>query len=108
VDAEYDVNANKIKIFLNNPLIDFSLTVNNQLVFLLIGGDLLPYVKRMSFPIHKVFSTLGSVVRDHNEFDVVKDAKGNLSFTGKANKHLGNKSAKIEHDLNFTITAKKE
>jgi hypothetical protein len=108
VDAEYDVNANKIKIFLNNPLIDYSPAVSNQLVFLLIGGDLLPYVKRMSFPIHKVYSTLGSVVRDHNEFDVTKDAKGNLSFKGKANKHLGDKSTKMEHDLNFTISAKKE
>jgi hypothetical protein len=108
VDAEYDVDANKIKIFLNKPLIDFSVTVANQLVFLLIGGDLLPYVKRLSFPIHKVFSTLGSVVRDHNEFVMEKDAKGNLSFKGTANKHLGNKAAPIEHDLNFTITAKKE
>jgi hypothetical protein len=108
VDAEYDVDAKKIKIFLTRPLIDFSLTVANQLVFLLIGGDLLPYVKRLTFPIHKVFSTLGSVVRDHNEFDVVKDAKGNPGFSGKANKHLGNKAATIEHDLNFTLNAKKE
>ncbi len=77
VDAEYDVNANKIKIFLNDPIIDFSPAVSNQLVFLLIGGDLLPYIKRMSFPIHEVFLTLSSVVRDHNEFDVKKDAKGN-------------------------------
>ncbi|MGF2414424.1 MAG: hypothetical protein ACQUYJ_18970, partial [Ferruginibacter sp.] len=92
IDAEYDVDAKKIKIFLTRPLIDFSLTVANQLVFLLVGGDLLPYVKRLTFPIHKVFSTLGSVVRDHNEFDVTKDAKGNPVFTGKANKHLGNKA----------------
>ncbi len=108
VDAEYDVNANKIKIFLNAPIIDFSPAVSNQLVFLLIGSDLLPYIKRMSFPINKVFRTLGSVVRDNNEFDVVKDAKGNLSFKGKANKHLGSKMDKIEHDLNFTISATKQ
>lgn len=108
IDAEYDVNANKIKIFLNSPIIDFSPAVSNQLVFLLIGGDLLPYVKRMSFPIHKVFRTLGSVVRSNNEFDVKKDKNGNLSFSGKANKHLGTKADKIEHDLNFTITATKQ
>lgn len=84
VDAEYDVNANKIKIFLNKPFIDFSPAVSNQLVFLLVDGDLLPYVKRMSFPINKVLSTLGSVVRENNEFDVKKDSKGNLSFPGKA------------------------
>jgi hypothetical protein len=77
-------------------------------VFLLIGGDLLPYVKRMSFPINKVYRTLGSVVRDNNEFDVKKDSKGNLSFSGKANKHLGTGADKIEHDLNFTISAIKQ
>lgn len=108
IDAEYNVNENKIKIFLNAPILDFSPAVSNQLVFLLIGGDLLPYVKRMSFPIHKVYTTLGSVVRDHNEFDVKKDSKGNLSFSAKANKHLGTKSDKIEHDLNFTITVTKQ
>lgn len=108
VDAEYDVNENKIKLFLNAPIIDFSPAIRNQLVFLLIGGDLLPYVKRMSFPINKVFRTLGSVVRDNHEFPVVKDAKGILSFDGKANKHIGDRSSVIETDLNFTITAKKD
>lgn len=108
VDAEYDVNNDKIKIFLNSAIIDFSPAVSNQLIFLLVGGDLLPYVKRMSFPIHRAFVTLGSVVRDNHEFDIKKDAKGNLSFDGKANKHLGSKSSVIETDLNFTISAKKE
>ena len=46
--------------------------------------------------------------RSNNEFSVEKDTKGNLSFSGKANKHIGNKTDKIEHDLNFFITAKKE
>ena len=77
-------------------------------MFALVGGDLLPYIKQMNFPIHKTLTTIGSVVRSHNEFDVTKDAKGNLGFEGKANKHLGDKSSKIEHDLNFTISAKKQ
>ncbi|HMK17348.1 MAG TPA: hypothetical protein VK492_04045 [Chitinophagaceae bacterium] len=108
IDAEYDVDADKIKIFVEKSLIDFSPAVNNQLIFLLIGADLLPYFKKMTFPIHKVYNTLGSVVRDHNEFTVEKNPKGNLSFSGKANKHLGDKTEKIEHDLNFSISAKKE
>ncbi len=108
IDAEYDVNNNKIKIFINPPIIDFSPAVSNQLVFLLIGGDLLPYVKRMTFPINKAFRTIGSIVRDNHEFDVKKDAKGNLSFEGKANKHIGARSSVIETDLNITIKAKKE
>ena len=108
IDAEYDVDANRIKIFFNNALMDFLPTVQNQLIFLEIGADLFPYIKKMTFPIAKVFSTFGSVVRSNNEFPVEKDAKGNISFTKKANKHLGDQKSKIEHDLNFTITAKKE
>ncbi|GAB2823099.1 MCP four helix bundle domain-containing protein [Ferruginibacter profundus] len=108
VDAEYDVDANTIKIFFNNALMDFSDAVNNQLIFLEVGADLLPYIKKMTFPIAKVFSTFGSVVRSNNEFVVTKGPKGSLSFTKKANKHLGDKSSKIEHDLNYTITASKE
>ena len=108
VDAEYDTDNDKIKLFLNNPIIDFSPAVTNQFIFLLVGGDLLPYFKRMNFPIHKIFRTLSSVVWKNNEFTVDKDAKGNLSFTGKANKHLGGKSEKMEHDLNFSLSAKKE
>ena len=108
IDAEYDVDNDKIKIFVDDALIDFSIYVTNKFVFLLVGGDLLPYIKQMNFPIHPAKLTIGSVLRSHNEFTMDKDSKGNLSFTGKANKHLGDKSARIEHDLNFTITAKKE
>ncbi len=108
IEAEYDVDAGKIKLFVAKPMIDFSPAIVNQLVFLMIGADLLPYFKRMLFPIHKAYRTLVSVVRDHNEFTVEKDAQGNLSFSGKANKHLGSKSDKIEHNMNYSVTAKKE
>jgi len=108
IDAEYDVDAGKIKIFVNEAILDFTIYVTNKFVFLLVGPDLLPYIKQMNFPIHQARLTINSVVRDHNEFDVIKDAKGNLSFKGKANKHLGDKSSTMEHDLNFTISAKKE
>lgn len=108
LDAEYDVDAKKIKLFTNSALIDFSPAVVNQFIFLLVGADLLPYIKRMMFPIHKALSTISSVVKDNNEFTMDKDSKGNLSFVGKTNKHIGNPSAKIEHDLNFYIAAKKE
>ncbi|MGI8583644.1 MAG: hypothetical protein ACR2KX_15710, partial [Chitinophagaceae bacterium] len=108
MDAEYDVDANKIKLFVNGAIIDFSPAVVNQVIFAEIGGDLFQYIKRMTFPIHKVFRTLGSVLYKNNEFTIDKDPKGNLSFAGKANKHLGSKTDKIEHDLNFSLFAKKE
>jgi hypothetical protein len=108
VDAEYDVNSDKIKLFINNPIIDFSPAVSNQFIFILVGVDMLPYIKRMTFPIHKVFLTLGSVLSDNNKFEIKKDNKGNLGFNGKVNKHIGNKTTIRETDLNFSITAKKE
>lgn len=107
VDAEYDVNANKIKIFLTNTEIDFTSYVANVFVFVMIGMDQLPYIKHMTFPIHTVKLTLGTLIKEHNEFDVKKDSKGNISFKGKYNKHIGNKTTERETDLNFSIEAKK-
>jgi len=39
---------------------------------------------------------------------VDKDAKGNLGFSGKINKHISSCSDKIEQELNFSISPKKE
>src|SRR5665647_1202999 len=108
VDAEYDVDADKIKIFLNPAIVDFTDLVTTQFLFLEVGGDLLPYIKKMNFPIAKAASTIGSVIRPNNEFTVDKDSKGNLSFTGKGNRHIGSKTDKIEINLNFYIVAKKD
>ena len=108
VDADYDVNANKIKIFLTETTIDFTSYVANVFVFVMVGMDQLPYIRHMTFPIHTVKLTLGTLIKEHNEFDVKKDAKGNLSFEGKYNKHIGNKTSEREHDLNFSISAKKQ
>ena len=108
IDAEYDVDAGKIKIFINPAIIDFTDLIATQFVFLLVGGDLLPYIKKMNFPISKARLTINSVVKDHNEFTVEKDAKGNLSFSGKGHRHIGSPADEREHDLNFTISATKQ
>ncbi|HTE30677.1 MAG TPA: hypothetical protein VK666_09920, partial [Chryseolinea sp.] len=108
IDAEFDVEENKIKIFVNEAIFDFTIYVTNKLVFLLVGGDLLPYVKQMNFPIHQARLTINAVIRANNEFDVKKDANGNLSFEGKGNKHIGDGSTVRETDLNFQLSAKKE
>ena len=108
MDAEYDVDAKKIKIFLNKALIDFTPFIANQLIFVEIGPSMLPYIKHMIFPIHPVFRTLGAVERSHDEFEMKSDSKGNLSFSGKANKHIGEKTDRIEHNLNYSISASKQ
>jgi hypothetical protein len=108
MDAEYDVDAKKIKLFINGAIVDFFDHVANQFVFLMVGPDLIPYPKKMTFPIHKARLTINGVVNGQNEFTVETDAKGNESFTGKGNRHIGDKSTVRETDLNFTISAKKD
>ena len=108
IDAEYDVDAKKIKIFVNDAIIDFSKLVANQFVFLMVGQDLIPYPKKMDFPIHKAKTTMNGIFIVFKEFDVEKDSKGNESFKGKGNRHIGDKTSIRETNLNFTLTAKKE
>ncbi len=108
IDAEYDVDAKKIKIFVNDPLIDFSNLVTNQFVFLMVGQDLIPYPKKMEFPIHKAKTTINGIFISFKEFDVKKDAKGNEIFDGKGTRHIGDKTSIRETNLNFTLSAKKE
>ncbi len=109
VDAEYDVDSKKIRIFLaKSALIDFSELVATQFLFVMFGGDLLPYPKKMNFPIQKARTTIDAVVYNHNEYTVEKDAKGNESLSGKGSRHIGDQSSARETKLNFTITAKKD
>ncbi len=108
VDAEYDVNARKIKIFVNRSIADFSDFIVNQFIFFMIGQDMIPYPKTMSFPIHKAKTTINGIFISFKEFDVEKDSKGNESFKGKGTRHIGDKTSIRETNLNFTLTAKKE
>ncbi|HVG15350.1 MAG TPA: hypothetical protein VM935_10325 [Chitinophagaceae bacterium] len=108
IDAEYDVDAGKIKLFVNEALVDFSPFIANQYVFVMFGGDLIPWIKKMTFPIHKARLTINGVLSSNNEFTVKKNAQGNLSFEGNANRHIGDGATVRETDLNFTISAKKD
>lgn len=108
IDAEYDTENEKITIFFNEALIDFTALVKNEFYFVLVGGDLLPYIKKMTFPIHKAAITIKGSIKGNNEFDVKKDKKGNLSFSGKASRHLGSPAEKMEHFLNYSLSAKKD
>ena len=108
IDAEYDVDAKKIKIFVNKSIADFSDLVANQFIFFMVGQDLIPYPKTMSFPIHKAKTTINGIFISFKEFDVEKDSKGNESFKGKGIRHIGDKTSIRETNLNFTLTAKKE
>jgi hypothetical protein len=108
IDAEYDVNAKKIKIFVNKSIADFSDMVANQFIFLMVGPDLIPYPKTMSFPIHKAKTTINGIFISFKEFDVERDSKNNENFHGKGTRHIGDKTSIRETHLNFTLNAKKE
>ena len=108
IDAEYNVDAKKIKIFVNDALIDFTDLVANQFVFLIIGQNMIPYPKKMNFPIHKAKTTINGIFIFFKEFDIEKDSKFNESFHGKGNRHIGDKTSIRETNLNFTLTVKKE
>ncbi|MET0634462.1 MAG: hypothetical protein ABWZ25_00460 [Chitinophagaceae bacterium] len=107
IDAEYNVDEDKIKIFVNEALIDFSLYVANQFVFVMYSIDGLIRIKHMTFPIHKAHTTIRGVL-DAQQFVMKKDGKGNLSFQGKGNRHIGDGTTVRETDLNFTIMCTKE
>jgi hypothetical protein len=74
----------------------------------LVGPDLLPYIKKMDFPIHPAQLTIKGSLNKDNEFPVDKDKSNNLSITAKRNRHIGSPKDKIETDLNLSITAKKD
>jgi len=107
IDAEYDVDANTMKLFLNEPMIDFSTLVNYTYGYIGIAAGI-PLVTRVTFPINKAKLTLNAVVSQNNELTVTNDAKNSLNITGKGDRHIGSETSEIEHKIRFTLTAKSE
>lgn len=109
IDAEYNTGTEKIKIFINPALIDFNTTpfVYNRQFFIQWAAGL-PKLRMMDYPISNARLTINASLKDKTEFDMKKDAKGNLSFGGKIKRHIGSKTDEREHFLGITIALKKE
>ncbi|HLG41014.1 MAG TPA: hypothetical protein VI461_15140, partial [Chitinophagaceae bacterium] len=106
VDAEYNTQTGKIKIFINEALMDFwPETIFNSQIFIQWSAGL-PKLRRMDYPIAKARRTINAALKDNNEFDIKKDPKGNLSFSETAKRHID--GDENEHLLEVTISAKKE
>jgi hypothetical protein len=105
IDAEYDTETETIKVFLNDPILDFTPLVKYTYGYIAIAAGI-PLVTRVDFPINKAKLTLNAVVYQNNELQVTKDAKNNLSIKGKGERHIGSQADPIEHQINFTLTAK--
>jgi hypothetical protein len=106
IDADYDVETGKIKIYCNEAIVDFSEQVKYTYGYVMIAAGI-PLVTRVDYPINKAKLTLAKVIEKNNDFTVVADANNNLSFTKKANFHMGAGTA-IEHDINFTMTVRSD
>jgi hypothetical protein len=107
VDAKYDTDAETIKIFLNDAIIDFTPLVKYTYGYIAVAAGI-PLVTRVDFPINKAKLTLNAVVSRNNELNVIKDSKNNLAVKGSGDRYIGSKADPIEHEIGFTLTAKND
>jgi hypothetical protein len=106
IDADYDVEAGKLKIYCNEAIVDFSDQVKYVYGYIMIAAGI-PLVVRVNYPINKAKLTLAKVIEKNNDFTIKADAQNNLSFSKQANFKMGVGTA-IEHNINFSVTAKSD
>jgi hypothetical protein len=107
VDAEYDTETETIKIFLNDPILDFTPLVKYTYGYIAIAAGI-PLVTRVDFPINKAKLTMNAVVSRSNELKVSKDAKNKLAVKGSGERHIGSGSSETEHEIKYSLTAKND
>ena len=107
VDAEYDTDAETIRLFINDALIDFTPLVKYTYGYIAIAAGI-PLVTRVDFPINKAKLTLNALVSRDNELTVQRDASNNLTVKGSGNRNIGEASSPIEHKINYNLTARSE
>ncbi len=107
VDAEYNTETGKLKLFINTALADYLEPVFNSQIFIQwVAG--LPKLRRQDYPIQKARLTMNATLKEKNEFTVTKDPKGNLIMKGTIKRHLKGEAGDNEHFMDITIDAKKE
>jgi hypothetical protein len=106
IDAEYDLNTNKIKLFINPALIDFSSVVQNRQIYIALA--VLPLVRWMNYPIFKAQETLKGSFKEKNEFEMEDPKSPKPKFGDKVTRHINNELAPFEIFLNTSFEIKKE
>lgn len=106
VDAEYDPQANTIKLFLNQALIDFSALVKWKMGYIVLAAGI-PLVTTVDFPINKAYLTMNAVISQKNEFNVTESPNG-ISFSGNGDRKIGDERSPIQHKINFNLSAKSQ
>ncbi len=107
-DADYDVAAKKIKMHLNTPIMDFNPSLTSYVYAYLTFPLGIPLVTRVNYPINNVKLTLGKVIEKNNDFDIKTDESNNLFFNKNASFRIGDKASAIEHNINFSLSAKND
>lgn len=100
IDAEYDVETGKIKLFYNDAMWDFTPAIRSRAFFVVIA--VLPLPHYQEFPIMKMGKTFSATLKRNNEFSM----KGGEGFTARGEMHLPN--GEIEHKSNFTMNVKRD
>lgn len=108
VDADYNVDEGTIKLYLNEPLIDFSPLVTYRYWY--FANAVLPLYAVIDFPINKAKLTMNAVMShsNNNELKVIKVAGGGLAINGAGDRIIGSTTSETEHKINYSLTAKND
>ena len=101
VDAEYNTETEKVTLFYNQALEDFSPLVSNKGLIMIIAAGI-PLIKFVDFPVNKMGLSFGAALKRNPDFQM-----SNNGFGGTGKMNIGQGSA-IEHKADFTLKAKKD
>lgn len=106
VDAEYNQETKEVKLFINNPINDFTPLIKCRQVYAFVKYQLAVELNYQDYPIAPAFKTFKKNLEDKNTFQVLKNEKNKLSFFGTINKIVEVKGSKIK--LSLFIDAEKK
>jgi hypothetical protein len=103
IDADYNPETGQMKIYVNDPIIDYSTEVEYQYGYIIIAA-MIPLVTKVHFPINKAKLTIAKVIEKNNDFQVKADANGKLSFD-KTAEWTNGQDGLIVHLINMKMSA---
>lgn len=106
VDAEYNTDAETIKLFINPALVDFSPAVENREIYMVVA--VLPMIRWMEYPIFKAYQMIKGSFKEKNEFPMSGGKTAKPQCNDKAIRHIGKETDPFEIFLNSTISIQKQ
>ena len=106
VDVDYDLDAEKIKFFVNPALVDFSEAVENREIYMVIA--VLPMIRWMEYPIFKAQKMIKGSFKEKNEFSMTGGKTASPKCSDKVTRHIGKETDPFEIFLNTTFVVKKQ